>query len=68
MSKAPLVIDGFITGADMFLKNDEDALFDERYFMYSEETDLQYNHFYLKGKKSILLPEIALLSGMRLTN
>lgn len=59
--KSPLIINGFITGADMFLKNDEDALFDERYFMYSEETDLEYNHFYLKGKKSVLLPEIEII-------
>ena len=60
-SKEPMVVGGFITGADMFLKNDEDALFDERYFMYSEETDLEYNHFYLKNKVCMLLPEIEII-------
>ena len=41
--------------------NNESALFDERFFMYSEETDLEYNHFYLKGKACILLPEIEII-------
>ena len=31
----------YITGADLFLKNDDLALFDDHYFMYCEETDLQ---------------------------
>lgn len=31
----------FIIGADLFLKNDEYAEFDEDYFMYYEESDLQ---------------------------
>lgn len=31
----------FIIGADLFLLNNENAVFDERYFMYYEETDLQ---------------------------
>lgn len=31
----------FVIGADMFLKNDERALFDEKFFLYYEETDLQ---------------------------
>jgi hypothetical protein len=59
------VIDGYITGADLFLKNDEDARFDERYFMYSEEADLEYNHFYLQGKQCVLLsePKIIHLEG-----
>lgn len=34
-------IDGYITGADLFLKNNNYARFDESYFMYLEETDLQ---------------------------
>lgn len=34
---------GFITGADLFVKNDRNAYFDENYFMYFEDTDLQYN-------------------------
>ncbi|MBO6218706.1 MAG: glycosyltransferase family 2 protein [Treponema sp.] len=32
----------FIIGADLFLRNDEFAKFDEHYFMYCEEVDLQY--------------------------
>lgn len=34
---------GDIVGADLFLRNDENARFDERYFMYCEETDLELN-------------------------
>lgn len=34
---------GYITGADLFLKNDKNAYFDERYFMYYEESDLELN-------------------------
>lgn len=55
--EVPKTIDGYITGADMFVRNDEAAYFDERYFMYAEETDLQYNHFYKLGKKCIIIPE-----------
>ncbi|MDD6968632.1 MAG: glycosyltransferase family 2 protein [Treponema sp.] len=33
---------GNILGADLFLKNNEFARFDENFFMYFEETDLQY--------------------------
>lgn len=32
---------GYITGADLFLKNNETAFYDEHFFMYFEETDLQ---------------------------
>jgi GT2 family glycosyltransferase len=32
----------FITGADLFLKNDPYARFDERYFLYFEDSSLQY--------------------------
>ena len=31
----------YITGADLFLKNDANARFDEKFFLYYEETDLQ---------------------------
>lgn len=31
----------YITGADLFLKNDSNALFDEYFFLYFEESDLQ---------------------------
>jgi GT2 family glycosyltransferase len=32
----------YITGADLFVRNDENARFDERFFLYYEETDLEY--------------------------
>ena len=53
-----------ITGTDLFLKNDEYAHFDERYFMYCEETDLQYR-LMQHEKKRILIdgPEIIHLDG-----
>lgn len=35
-------VDG-VLGADMFMKNDDNALFDEYFFMYHEEADLQLN-------------------------
>jgi GT2 family glycosyltransferase len=46
---------GYVTGADMFLKNDVFARFDERFFLFYEESDLQ---FQLKkaGKKSLIIP------------
>ena len=54
----------YVTGADMFLKNNEMAKFDERFFMYCEETDLQLQ---LKkiGKMSFIIegPMIIHLSG-----
>ena len=54
----------YITGADLFLKNDEYAYFDERYFMYCEEADLQYR-LALIEKKRLLIdgPEIIHLNG-----
>lgn len=55
----------YITGADLFLKNDENASFDENFFMYYEESDLQVK---LKRKglerKLIKGPKIIHLSGM----
>ena len=53
-----------IIGADLFLKNDEHAYFDEHYFMYCEETDLQYR-LARQGKKRLLIdgPEIIHLNG-----
>ena len=32
---------GYITGADLFIKNDENAAFNPQYFMYCEETELE---------------------------
>jgi len=54
----------YITGADLFLKNDEYAYFDEHYFMYCEEVDLQYR-LALVEKKRILIdePKIIHLNG-----
>jgi len=53
-----------IIGADLFLKNDEHAYFDEHYFMYCEETDLQYR-LARQGKKRLLIdgPQIIHLNG-----
>ena len=53
-----------VIGADLFLKNDEYAYFDEHYFMYCEETDLQYR-LARQGKKRLLIdgPRIVHLDG-----
>ena len=32
----------YVTGADLFVKNDPKYLFDENFFLYFEETDIQY--------------------------
>lgn len=58
-------LEGYIIGADMFLLNDENARFDERFFMYAEETDLQWNSFTKNGRKNILIsaPKIVHLEG-----
>lgn len=47
----------YVTGADLFLKNDENAYFDEGFFLYYEETDLQLRLKKATGKKCILLDE-----------
>jgi len=44
----------YITGADLFLENNDSAYFDEDFFMYCEETYLQYN-LSVKNKKRILI-------------
>ena len=49
-------IDGYITGADLFLKNNNYAHFDENYFMYLEETDLQIK-LHNEGFKTYILSE-----------
>lgn len=53
---------GYVMGADLFLKNDENAKFDERYFMFYEESDMQYllkkenkRNLIIKGPKIIHL-------------
>lgn len=55
---------GYVTGADLFMLNNDDAKYDENYFMYYEESDLQF-HLQKKGKKSFLLstPKIIHLVG-----
>jgi GT2 family glycosyltransferase len=57
-------VDGFICGADLFLKNDKSVRFDEKFFLYSEESDLEYR-LHEKGKKIVLIdgPEIIHFSG-----
>ncbi|MEE3410070.1 MAG: glycosyltransferase family 2 protein [Treponema sp.] len=54
----------YITGADLFMLNDQTARFDESYFMYAEEMDLQYN-IQKFGKKRLLIdgPQIMHLQG-----
>mgnify|MGYP002627368142 CR=1 FL=1 len=53
-----------IIGADLFLLNAPSARFDEKIFMYCEETDLQYTLF-KEGKKMLVIdgPEIIHLEG-----
>lgn len=54
----------YITGSDLFLKNDSNAYFDEKFFMYCEETDLQYKLFQKKLKRVIIDgPKIIHLCG-----
>ena len=54
----------YICGADLFMKNDNFANFDEHYFLYFEEIDLQYNLFKNNlSRKLIEGPEIIHLQG-----
>lgn len=54
----------YIIGADLFLENNKYAYFDERYFLYCEEVDLQYK-LYLESKNRIIIdgPEIIHFDG-----
>ncbi|MBD5447708.1 MAG: glycosyltransferase family 2 protein [Treponema sp.] len=54
----------YVTGADLFVKNDEYARYDERFFMYNEEVDLQLQ-MHKAGLDSRLIegPEIIHLEG-----
>lgn len=54
----------YVTGADLFLLNNDDAYFDERYFLYYEETDLEYK-LALKNKSRMIIdgPKIMHLLG-----
>lgn len=45
-----------IIGADLFLKNDNNAKFNELFFLYCEEVELQYRLF-LQDKKRIIIDE-----------
>lgn len=48
---------GYVTGADLFLKNAGEQFFDERFFMYFEETDLQYNFVKKRNLVTYVLKE-----------
>lgn len=54
----------YVTGADLFVKNDEAAYFDEKYFLYYEESDMQ-KRMELAGKERRLIegPLIQHLKG-----
>lgn len=54
----------YITGADLFVKNNDFAKYDERYFMYNEEVDLQLQ-MQKANQKSIIIegPQIIHLEG-----
>lgn len=54
----------YITGADLFVKNNALAFYDERYFLYYEETHLQWQ-MKKKGLKRLIIdgPEIIHLAG-----
>lgn len=54
----------YITGADLFVKNNELAYYDERYFLYFEETHLQYQMM-KKGLRRLVIDgvEIVHLNG-----
>ncbi|WP_288188411.1 glycosyltransferase family 2 protein [uncultured Treponema sp.] len=45
---------GYVTGADLFLMNNDYARFDENFFLYYEETDLQ-NRLVKAGKTNYLI-------------
>ncbi len=50
----------YITGADLFLKNDNFSYFDEDFFMYCEETYLQYK-LSQENKKRILIDGVKII-------
>lgn len=54
----------YITGADLFMLNDQNASFDENYFLYYEDTKLQYDLNKIgKIRRIIEGPEIIHLMG-----
>lgn len=54
-----------VLGADMFMRNNDNAFFDEYFFMYHEEADLQYNLLKKHNLISYIIegPEIVHLGG-----
>jgi len=46
---------GYVTGADLFMLKNDDAIYDEKYFMYYEESDMQFQ-LQQKGKYSFIIP------------
>lgn len=58
----PFVVD-YVTGADLFIRKsviDECGMFDEDFFMYSEESEMQYR-FKKAGFKSMIIPYINII-------
>ncbi|MCR5187847.1 MAG: glycosyltransferase family 2 protein [Treponema sp.] len=54
----------YITGADLFVKNDRTARFDENFFMYCEEADLQLQMSKINKKRLLIEgPQIIHLCG-----
>lgn len=54
----------YVTGADLFLLNNDFAKFDERYFLYFEETDLQFKMSKSNLKRELVSePKIVHLEG-----
>lgn len=55
---------GYVMGADLFMKNDKFARFDERFFMFYEESDMQFR-LQKHGKKSLIIkrPKIIHFEG-----
>ena len=58
----------YVTGADLFMKNDKNCIYDERYFLYYEETDIQWKLMKQKLDRIIIDgPEIVHLEGKSYT-
>lgn len=54
MEEEQFIAVDYVTGADLFMLNNNDALYDEDFFLYYEETDMQ-KRLSNKGKKSYII-------------